>query len=202
MHSQKKQIFTLTVFSEVTACQNASWLQFSITTVSYFSIPNEHNTQVGNSIALYFRGTRFKCSQGECIFWLDFIHSFDQRLKMYHNCFLPQPLPFSISSFKAAETEMLAALFNRLSMHISHIQIYTVIYSFRHLNFHILLAVYTKIYFSTAVLFNQRWAELGKVAPSSCLTILSPSRLLLGHYLNPLVPELNAQCDGQQQTGI
>jgi len=50
---------------------------------------------------------------------------------------------------------MLATLLNRLSMHISHIQIYTVIYSFRYFDFLILLAVCTKIYFSTAVLFNQ-----------------------------------------------
>jgi hypothetical protein len=60
-----------------------------------------------------------------------------------------------LSSFKAAETEILAALLSRLSMHISHIQIYTVIYSFRYLNFHIFLAVYTKIYVSTAVLYKQ-----------------------------------------------
>jgi len=85
---------------------------------------------------------------------------------------------------------MFAALLNRLSMNISHIQFYTIIYSFRYFNFLVLLTVCTKIYFSPAVLFNQWYAELVQVVklltcwghtPSSWPTILSLSRLLLGH---------------------
>jgi len=101
MHSQQKQIFALTVVLEAIACQNASCSQFSFTTVSYFSIPNENQGQEGNPLASYFMGTRFKCSPGECIIF-DFIHSCHQRLKLHYNCFLPHPLPFIISSFNAA----------------------------------------------------------------------------------------------------